>query len=275
MTLMARLERAFGRYAVPDLTLYLVCGQAGFLIAWMANPRILERIALVPSLVVQGEWWRLLTFPFFPPTTNVLFAIFGLWFLFFMGRELEAHWGAFRFNVYLLIAYVASVGAAFLSYAVTGEGAASSAFFDGSVFLAFAQLYPEFVIYLFLILPVKAKWLALATWVLYGWTFLTGDAMAKAMVAASVLNFLLFFGRDIVQSMRSNRRRMTRRIGLRVTESPDAAFHTCATCGITDKTHPKMDFRYCPGCGGKLAYCTEHLNNHEHRVVAATAAEQR
>lgn len=270
MTLMARLERTFGRYAIPDLTLYLVCGQAGFLIAALANERILERIALVPGRVVDGEWWRLLTFPFFPPTTNVLFAIFALSFLFFMGRALEANWGAFRYNVYLLIAYVASVAAAFLTYVTFGDGVATSAYFDGSVFLAFAQLYPDFVIYLYLILPIKAKWLALATWILYGVGFLMGGWMTRALIAASVLNFLLFFARDILQTMKTGRRRMQRQARLRITESPDAPFHTCATCGITDKTHPKMDFRYCPACGGQLAYCTEHLHTHQHRTPART-----
>ena len=268
MTLMARLERALGRYAIPDLTLYLVCGQSGLFIAYLANPRVLDRVAFIPSLVLQdGEWWRLLTFPFYPPTTNVIFAIFALWFLFFMGRALEANWGAFRYNVYLLVGYLASVAAAFLSYFVAGDGIATSAFLDGSIFLAFAQLFPEFVIYLYLILPIKAKWLAWATWVLYGYSFAVGSWMTRALVIASVLNFLLFFAADIVQAMKTGRRRMQRQLKVRVAESPDAPFHTCAACGITDKTHPKMDFRYCPGCGGQLAYCTEHLNAHEHRTV--------
>jgi hypothetical protein len=270
MTLMARLERAFGRYAIPDLTLYLVCGQAGLYIAWLANPHVLDRLAFIPSLVLyNGEWWRLLTFPFFPPTTNVLFIIFFLWFLFFMGRALEANWGTFRYNVYLLIAYAASVGAAFLSYSIAGDGVATSVYFTGSIFLAFAQLYPEFVIYLYLILPIKAKWLAWATWALYGYSFVTTDSwMTRALIIASVLNFLLFFAADIVQAMKTGRRRMHRQLQRRLTEpSPDAPFHTCAACGITDRTHPKMDFRYCPGCGGQLAYCTEHLNAHEHRAL--------
>lgn len=267
MTLMARLERKFGQFAIPDLTLYLVCGQAGFFIAALANQRILGRIAMVPGLVIDGEWWRLLTFPFFPPTMNILFIFFALSLLFFMGRELEANWGTFRYNVYLLIAYAASVGAAFLSYAVFGDGVATSAFFTGSVFLAFAYLYPDFIIKLFLILPVKAKWLAWATWALYGVLFVTGTWMTRAMIVASVLNFLLFFARDILQTFKTGRRQIYRQLNLRITESPEAPFHTCATCGITDKTHPKMDFRYCPGCGGQLAYCTEHLNAHEHRAV--------
>ncbi|HZZ42875.1 MAG TPA: hypothetical protein VFE58_08045 [Tepidisphaeraceae bacterium] len=266
MTFMARLERVFGRFAIPDLTLYLVCGQAGFTIMGLAHKEFVGRIALVPGMVMEGEWWRVLTFPFFPPTTNPIFALFALYLFFIMGRALEANWGEFRFNLYMLIAYVASIGGAFLAYAAGRGGMATSAYFDGSVFLAFAQFYPEFLIYLFFILPVKIKWLALAAWAYYAYSFVTGDGMERALVAASVLNFLIFFARDIVQMMKSGRKKMGRQLKLKITEAPGGAFHTCAVCGITDKTHPKMDFRYCPGCGGQLAYCTEHLNAHEHRV---------
>ena len=39
MTLLSRLERSLGRFAIPNLTLYLVCGQAAFLIMAMAQNR--------------------------------------------------------------------------------------------------------------------------------------------------------------------------------------------------------------------------------------------
>ena len=44
----------------------------------------------------------------------------------------------------------------------------------------------------------------------------------------------------------------------------DEPFHRCMVCGITDKTHPDMDFRYCSECEGTPGYCTEHVWNHEH-----------
>ena len=41
-------------------------------------------------------------------------------------------------------------------------------------------------------------------------------------------------------------------------------FHTCTTCGITDVSHPQMEFRYCSDCGG-LGYCKDHIFSHEHK----------
>jgi hypothetical protein len=262
MKLLNRLERSLGKFALPELTLYLVCGQAAFLIMALARPEFLNRVSFQPHFVLEdGEWWRVLTFPFYPPTLNPIFAIFGLYLTYIMGTALEHNWGTFRYNLYLLIAYVASVAGAFVS----PHGVATSAYFSGSIFLAFAQLYPNFTILLFFILPIQIKWLALVTWCLYGWSLLVGDTMTRMLVLASVLNFLLFFWRDIIDMFRTGRRRMKSQLRLREEKSSASVpFHTCAACGITDKSHPKMEFRYCPECGG-LGYCIDHIHNHAHR----------
>ena len=98
----------------------------------------------------------MLTFVGEPPTTNLLFAFF-FWYLFYlMGTVLESTWGAFRYNVYLLVGWAATVAVAFLQ----PNAPASISFLQASVFLAFAYLYPDFQILLFFILPVKVKWLA-------------------------------------------------------------------------------------------------------------------
>ena len=75
---------------------------------------------------------------------------------------------------------------------------ASNGFLYGTVFLAFARFFPDFTIYImFFVLPVKIRWLALLQWIGYAYGFLFGDWMTKAMIVASVANYLLFFGRDI------------------------------------------------------------------------------
>ena len=178
-----RLDAKFGRFAVPNLTLVLIAGQA---LAFVADytpkanggPPILESIQLKPDLVMAGQWWRLVTYVFTPPPMNLIFA-FVFWYLFYiMGTTLEANWGKFRYNLYLLLGYLASVAMAFLVYFTAGSfgEVASNMYFEGTVFLAFARLYPEFVVYLMFILPVKVRWLATLTWVVYGITFLFADS---------------------------------------------------------------------------------------------------
>jgi membrane associated rhomboid family serine protease len=260
MALLDRLERKLGRYAIPNVTLFLVFGQSLFFALSMASPEIVNRMTLVPADIQKGEWWRLFSWVLTPPLTNPIFAFFALYLFYLFGSALEGHWGTFRYNVYLLIAILATLGAAWL----VPEGEATNAFIGGSVFLAFAFLYPDFELLLFFILPVKVKYLALATWLIYGYIFMVGGWQDRALIVASVANFLLFFSKDLLRMARSGKRRMEAR-SARFADS-DKPFHKCAVCGITDKSHPQMDFRYCPVCGGDYAYCTEHLYNHDHKV---------
>jgi len=118
---------------------------------------------------------------------------------------------------------------------------------------------------------VKIKWLALLTWIGYFLTVAFGDWFSRLLVLASVANFLLFFGKDIVERVRLGRRRMaTQAARLAVKERP--FFHRCTVCGITDRTNPAMEFRYCSKCAGARGYCTEHLRNHEHILTEDPAA---
>ncbi len=264
MSLLDKLERRLGFLAVPNVTLGLIVCQA-FAYFLTLTPRDVDgenplvRLFLIPNLVLAGEVWRLVTFLVVPPFTNVIFALF-FWYVFYlMGTALEHYWGVFRYNVYLLIGYAATVAVSFLAPGVP----ASNGYLQASVFLAFAFLYPEFEMRLFFLIPVQIKWLALLAWIGYGWILLFGSWIDRLLVAASICNFLLFFGWEIFGLMRAGRRRMA----LRAAEFATAErthFHRCTVCGITDRTHPTMEFRYCSKCQGACGYCTEHLTRHEH-----------
>jgi hypothetical protein len=259
MTFMHRLERRLGWMALPNITLFLMLGQ--ILVYFMMAIGYVEYIdlALIPALVLQGEVWRLVTFIFLPPIVmHPIFMAFA-WYLFYlMGTALEDQWGTFRYNLFLWIGFLATMAAAFL---VPGA-VATNAFLLGSVFLAFAFLNPNFELMLFLLLPIKIKWLALIMWIVYGFTFLFGGWAERVLVFASVANFVVFFGRDIVHNLKASRRRAA----FEAQRPADASepFHRCHTCGITDKTHPNMQFRYCSLCEGDYAYCEEHIRNHDH-----------
>jgi hypothetical protein len=275
MTLLDTLQRKFGRFAVPHVTVGLIACQVIVYLLAQGMPRpegaepVEMRLLLIPDRVLAGEAWRLATFLVIPPFGNVVCSFF-FWYLFYlMGTALERSWGVFRYNVFLLIGYVATVGVSFL----TPDLPSSNTFLEASVFLAFAYLFPDFELYIFFLLPVKIKWLALLTWISYGAVLVFGDWLSRLLVLASVCNFLLFFGKDIVQRVRTARRRMATQAA-RLTAREPAYYHRCAVCGITDRTHPKMDFRYCSKCAGNHGYCEEHLRNHEHVTAVDTAAER-
>jgi len=270
MTLLDKLERVFGRYAIPNITLYIVIGQVFVLLAYLAGRLNLGWFLLVPGLVTQGEWWRLFSFLLMPPSPGMFGYIFiaFAWYIFYlMGSALEGSWGTFRYNVFLLLGVVLTVVAAF----VTPRYPASNAFLAGSVFLAFAYLNPDFELSLFFILPIKVKWLALLTWVLYAVSFIRGDLPTWLQILAAVGNFMVFFGRDMVMAIRHRKRVIARKAEKAARE--DEPRHVCHVCGKTDRTNPELDFRYCSKCAGDQCYCPDHIQNHAH-VVAANDAKK-
>jgi hypothetical protein len=269
MSLLSRMESKFGRFAVPNLTVILIVGQVFLYLArefapGQANGDVLEKIRLIPAEVMSGEVWRLVTFLFDPPQVNVLFAFFFWYMFYFMGTALEASWGSFRYNLFLLVGYIASLIVAASLYFAPGGAAlpANNGFLYGTVFLAFARLYPDFVLYIMFILPVKIRWLAILQWIMYALAFLSGDWMMKGMITASVANYFLFFGHDIWQGVKSGHRRMRHKS--RSVTAPKRLVHKCAVCGLTSDTAPQTQFRYCSKCDGERCYCPEHLQNHEH-----------
>jgi hypothetical protein len=138
--------------------------------------------------------------------------------------------------------------------AVMGNG-----FIGGSVFLAFAYLNPNFTFYIFFILPVRVKWLALITWVFYAYTVAFGGPVPRLAVLASTGNFLIFFGARIVADLRSGKRHMEgqrRRVAERREAEAAGPRHRCVTCAKNSDTHPDEDFRY---TADDRCFCSEHL----------------
>jgi hypothetical protein len=260
-TPLDRLANRFSRWAVPNVTPVLILGQVAAFLLTLGRPEFAAKLSLVPDRVIAGEVWRLVTFVFYPPTTNPIFALFAWYLLYLMGGALEEYWGAFRYNVYLLISYVATILAAFTLPSREG----TNAYMLGSVFLAFATLFPNFELSLFFVLPVKVKYLALMTWILYFFTAALGDWEGRAMVLAAVSNYLLFFSRDIWHLVRHNKRRMDYQRRRQKLDTPPRIIHRCTVCGATQDSHPQREFRYCSKCNGNFAYCDQHLRDHVHQ----------
>lgn len=266
MAFLEKLERMFGWMAVRNLALYLVIGQVFVVLTSMLGLLRPETLMFAPFTLWQGDWWRIFTFMFVIPVPSgalgFVFMVFG-WYLFYMmGNALEAYWGAFRFNLYLILSYALTVALSF----ITPGAVVSNLFILGSVFLAFAFLNPDFELVLFFVLPVKIKWLAIIAWAWNVVLFIRGDLADRLQIGAPVATFFLFFGADIIQTLRQGRRTAARR-AQRVVEETQPR-HTCHVCGKTDKSHPQLDFRYCSKCAGDQCYCPEHIHNHAHVVAA-------
>ena len=243
--------------AIPNLTLILVAGSGTFFIIGSFQPEILPALLLTPSKVWQGEVWRVATFLFYPLDMHPIFAFFTYYIFYIMGTALEAEWGEAKFTLYVLIECVLTV----VFLLVFPFTAATNSFIFGSIFLAFAFLFPEFTLYLFFIIPIKVKYIAALTWLFFLLILVQGTWGLRIMILIAVGNFLLFFGKTIFDNMRSHRRGMAFKAHkIREDKIP---FHVCHACKITEKKDPNMDFRVCPSCKG-LEYCKTHMKDHAH-----------
>lgn len=276
MPLLDKLERRLGRFAIPNLTLWLVIGQVFVFLSALLRLLDLTYFVLLPALALNGEWWRVLTFVFMPPAlptqlVGYVFIAFTWYIFYLMGSALEGFWGEFRFNLFLFTGWLLTAAASF----VTPLAPTTNLFIGGSVFLAFARINPDFELVIFFILPVKIKWLALLTWLATGYGLVVGSWPVRLQLLASVANFLLFFAGDIVRDMRHGQRSMaraTRRMAA-ANDEPEVR-HRCRTCGKTNVTDPQMDFRYCSKCAGDQCYCAEHIFNHEHVSTDGAVAQK-
>lgn len=261
MRWLNKLERKYGRFAIKNLMLYIVALNAivYMLTYFDVTGETIGRLVLVPDLVLKGEVWRLVTYIFIPPATSIVWIVFTLYFYYIVGTGLEHEWGSFKFNIYYLIGMLGTTLAAFIS------GMGESAFYlNLSLFLAFAYIYPNYEMLIFFILPVKMKYLAWLDAAFLGYSFLMGGLSIKLSILAAIINFFIFFGKDILQYSKNNRNAFNNKRRYAAQIPQRESIHKCTICGITENDDKNMDFRYCTSCEGYHEYCRDHLKDHIH-----------
>jgi membrane associated rhomboid family serine protease len=178
--------------------------------------------------------------------------LLALWFLWFIGEGLERAWGPFRLTLYFVVGMIGTTVAAFFF----GSDFSNSMLIT-SLFFAFARFYPDEVIYILFILPVKIKWLAWIYAALLLLWFVLGSSSYRAALAAALANYFIFFGPEIVHQARHRHDVTTRRRRFETqSRSSTETLHRCAVCGATEVTDPNLDFRV---ARDGEEYCMTHL----------------
>src|SRR6059058_2550918 len=251
MTLLDKLERRFGFLGIPGLTRIIV----GFTalvwgLIWL-NRDFGSALQLDPARILHGEVWRLVTYIFLPQTLS-LWIILALWFLWFIGEGLERAWGPFRLTLYFFVGMIGTTVGAFFFGAKFSNG-----MLIASLFFAFARFYPDEVIYILFILPVKIKWLAwvFAAFLLIG--FVLGPNSYRAALGAAFANYFIFFGPEIIHHAQHHHEVSTRHRRFKEhSRSADDALHRYAIYNTTKLTDPNLDFRV---ARDGEEYCMAHL----------------
>ena len=279
MNWLDKLERKLGRYAIPNLTVYLLAGYVIGFAVMNFMPSLLNWLTLEPGLVIRGQVWRIISWVLIPPSTNLISLIFLVLLYYSLGSALERTWGTFRYNVYIFSGILFTVVAAFLLYgalyliygvefSLSSVGLISTNYITMSIFLAFAAIYPDMEVLLYFILPIKMKWMALVYAAMAVYYFIQGGLATRVAIAASLLNFVIFFlsSRNM---RRFGPREQARKAKFKKQSRPHMTYaggarHRCAVCGRTELDDPNLEFRYCSKCNGNYEYCNEHLFTHTH-----------
>ena len=282
MKFFYKMERKFGRYAIRNLMYYIMILYGIGIVIQMLYPMLYwQYLCLDAPSILRGQVWRIVTFLLFPPMgsmaplgssagslfSDLLFNGIALSLYYSLGMNLERTWGAFRFNVYFFMGVLGHVLAALVGYLISGQRwILTTVYLNSSLFFAFAAVYPNLEFLLFMVLPVKAKVLAIVDGIFFAYSFLMGNMADRCAIVLSLANFLVFFlmtrntGRV---SPREIRRRQEFKRQAKIIPKGGTR-HRCAVCGRTEADGEDLEFRYCSKCAGNLEYCQDHLYTHRH-----------
>ncbi len=142
-----------GYTLTPWVKRLLIANTVIFLITLVNPPFFYEWFGFSPAHVLTRPWGAV-TYMFIHG--GFLHLFLNMLVLFFFGPPLEAKWGSTEFIKYYIICGLGGVALSFLfaSYSIIGASAAIY-----GVMLAFAMNWPNAPVYIWGVLPVKAKWL--------------------------------------------------------------------------------------------------------------------
>ena len=301
MKFIDKLERKFGRFGVPNLTVYIIgCYVLGYFLAMFA-PGVLNMLSLDMSMVMKGQIWRLVTWVIYPPssvggTGNLVMFLLAIFFFYYpIGTSLERTWGTFRYTLYIFSGVLFTVIAAVLLHVFTGgyvvmNGIAYSLggnifttyYISLSIFLAYAVTYPDLQLLLMFVIPIRMKWMLIFELVYLGYqvvrifsigiaSYGTGMGILVGVlncvqIVVPVLNMFWFFHamKTRLSGKQKKRQKEFRAQFSQPRPGSGIARHKCAICGRTELTNPELQFRYCSKCVGNREYCQDHLFTHQH-----------
>ena len=302
MNWLNKMERKFGKYAIPNLMKYVAILYALGAVIQIVNPALLDLLDMDFGAVLQGQVWRLVTFVIDPPESSIMFNLLSIYVYYIMGSNLERRWGTFAFNVYYFLGVLAHILAGVLTYVLFGHSFVMGMYYlNLSLFFAFVTEFSEVQFLLFFVIPIKAKWLGILDAIYFVATIVGGFLFPfvpqlsywlismgviaipqNAVVAlVSVINYLLFYF-VFRKTFRLNReqRQVRKEFRAKVAEAKAVQKsmageprHRCAVCGRTELTDPDLEFRYCSKCEGSYEYCEDHLYTHQHVKKEAIEVE--
>lgn len=301
MLWFTKLEQKYGKYAIPNLTFYLIiCYAIGYLLqlASLCNPAmsgLMSYMTLDIYAILHGQIWRIFTWLLIPPGGFDLFTLVMLYCYFSIGTLLERTWGTFRYNVFMFMGIIFTIIGAVILYVfiwIFGqslgagilEGAEllktvsagyssmfSTYYISMSIFLAFAMTFPDSQMLFMFVIPIKAKVLGIFYVAIMAYTIFSAFAanvfygiVTATVILFSLFNVLVFFIVTRKSFRTPTQIKRQREFQKRAMRPKNITRHKCAICGRTEESDPDETFRFCSKCDGNYEYCSKHIYTHTH-----------
>lgn len=223
MNFLYSIEKKFGKYAINNLSAYIVGSWAIGYLLWMFAPKVYE-LFVFDVVYVFGchQYWRVITWVFTIPGSMGFLTLLMLFVYFSIGNSVERIVGTFLYNLYIFGAYffitigmlvqgameyldqkeyidyfastisINGYGKDYLS-AISNYG--PTYFISMSVFLGFALMYSESQMLLFFVFPIKTKWIAYVDiiYMIYMMIEYNEIPLLVAIIIAVLFDFYLFY----------------------------------------------------------------------------------
>lgn len=279
---MGKLRNRFERFCfknrdkgIPNLMLYLTVGQAlVYLFTFASKNEVLyDLLCFDRNAVLQGQVWRLFTYPLTNQSGNILLVAVSLICYYSLGRAMENIWGTCRFNLFylggMLLMDIFAMALGGVQFRIDGVLYTMDPNFYAdmgqnlnlSLFLGYATLYPNTHFLLFFIIPVKAWifalfYLGITLYQVIMYTFVIPAFPHGLFPLVALGNYFLFFGKDVLNvipmSWRVNARRLFKKKGKK---------------GKQEKSAPKTGTIPFPGAGSYEATTAKPKAPYTHRCT--------
>jgi membrane associated rhomboid family serine protease len=145
---------------ISNIAVYLVY----FFGSWMRGEPIFGSLELMPSAVIRGAVWQLVTYLFLHSLTSFYHILFNMLMLWMFGAPIEETWGTRRFLQYYFVCGIGAGICVVLVNLAFGNPHQRVLGASGAIYgllLAFGMLFPNQTVLLSFLFPIKAKYMVM------------------------------------------------------------------------------------------------------------------
>ncbi|MBQ4256353.1 MAG: hypothetical protein II714_01720, partial [Oscillospiraceae bacterium] len=132
------IRRFFRTFGVPGLVTYMIFAMAlVFLGDLLTEGKFTLYMSFDRSLVLSGQVWRVLTFALLPVNSSPLWMVVSAVLYVSISRTLEDKWGEEKLTRYILLLWVLTLAAGFIT------GFTTNLYMIPSLFIVYGILFPH------------------------------------------------------------------------------------------------------------------------------------